>query len=240
MLNARQHEQEAKIVADAGNWRGDDCHEHGGRGTDIKLGGNVEFKVMEAIAADPDGDHDAIRARSRQSTRTRKRRSNSRGPVRSWAPNATKAAASTTAARPGRPSGSDPGRSSFFLSLEDDLMRIFGSERLDSICRSWGEGRRGHRSPLGQQDPGKGAGQGEGRNFDIRKTAVAVRRRDERPAQGESSASGLEIMQAADLSEIATDMRHQVIDDMVDEFMPPKTYPDAWDLEGLKKAGASG
>jgi preprotein translocase subunit SecA len=76
----------------------------------------------------------------------------------------------------------------------------------------------------------------EGRNFDIRKQLLRFDdvMNDQRKAIFNQR---LDIMQAEDVAEIATDMRHQVIDDLVDEFMPPKTYPDAWDLDGLKQAG---
>jgi preprotein translocase subunit SecA len=75
VLNARQHEQEAQIVADAGKLGAITIATNmAGRGTDIKLGGNVEFKIMEAIAADPEGDHQALRERSRPNTPPTSRR----------------------------------------------------------------------------------------------------------------------------------------------------------------------
>jgi preprotein translocase subunit SecA len=97
VLNARQHEQEAKIVADAGKLGAVTIATNmAGRGTDIKLGGNVEFKVMEAIAANPEAHPTRSAPASRPNTRTRKRRSSRPAGCSCWAPNATKAAASTT------------------------------------------------------------------------------------------------------------------------------------------------
>ena len=97
VLNARQHEQEAQIVADAGKLGAVTIATNmAGRGTDIKLGGNVEFKVMEAIAADPEADPDASAPRSRPSTRPTSKRSRTPAACSFWPPNATKAAASTT------------------------------------------------------------------------------------------------------------------------------------------------
>jgi preprotein translocase subunit SecA len=75
VLNARQHEQEAQIVADAGKLGAITIATNmAGRGTDIKLGGNVEFKIMEAIAADPEGDPEELRAGSRPNTPPTNRR----------------------------------------------------------------------------------------------------------------------------------------------------------------------
>ncbi|MDO7629961.1 MAG: SEC-C domain-containing protein, partial [Loktanella sp.] len=127
----------------------------------------------------------------------------------------------------------DPGRSSFFLSLEDDLMRIFGSERLDKVLSSLGM-KEGEAiiNPWVNKSLERAQAKVEGRNFDIRKQllkfddvmneqrkVIFTQRRD--------------IMEASDLSDIVADMRHQVIDDLVHEHMPPKSYADQWNTEGL-------
>ncbi len=107
VLNARQHEQEAKIVADAGKLGAVTIATNmAGRGTDIKLGGNVEFKVMEAIAADPDANPDEIRAQDRGRPQGRGRgRQAGRGPVRPWDRTPRKPPHRQPAARPLGPSG---------------------------------------------------------------------------------------------------------------------------------------
>ncbi len=116
-------------------------------------------------------------------------------------------------------------------------MRIFGSERLDKVLSTLGM-KEGEAivHPWVNKSLEKAQAKVEGRNFDIRKQLLRFDdvMNDQRKA---IFGQRLDIMQSPDVSEIAADMRHQVIDDIVDEFMPPKTYPDAWDLEGLKKAG---
>ncbi len=138
----------------------------------------------------------------------------------------------------------DPGRSSFFLSLEDDLMRIFGSERLDKILSSLGM-KEGEAivHPWVNKSLEKAQAKVEGRNFDIRKQLLKFDdvMNDQRKA---IFGQRREIMESTDIAEIARDMRHQVIDDMVDEFLPPKSYADRWNAEGLhaaliEKAGLS-
>jgi preprotein translocase subunit SecA len=238
VLNARQHEQEAKIVADAGKLGAVTIATNmAGRGTDIKLGGNVEFKVMEAIAADPQGHPDEIRARIEAAHKDEEEAVKQAGGlfVLGTERHESRRIDNQLRGRSGRQG--DPGRSAFFLSLEDDLMRIFGSERLDKVLSTLGM-KEGEAivHPWVNKSLEKAQAKVEGRNFDIRKQLLRFDdvMNDQRKA---IFGQRLDIMQSPDVSEIAADMRHQVIDDIVDEFMPPKTYPDAWDLEGLKKAG---
>ncbi len=238
VLNARQHEQEAKIVADAGKLGAVTIATNmAGRGTDIKLGGNVEFKVMEAIAADPDANPDEIRARIEAAHKDEEEAVKQAGGlfVLGTERHESRRIDNQLRGRSGRQG--DPGRSAFFLSLEDDLMRIFGSERLDKVLSTLGM-KEGEAivHPWVNKSLEKAQAKVEGRNFDIRKQLLRFDdvMNDQRKA---IFGQRLDIMQSPDVSEIAADMRHQVIDDIVDEFMPPKTYPDAWDLEGLKKAG---
>jgi len=127
----------------------------------------------------------------------------------------------------------DPGRSSFFLSLEDDLMRIFGSERLDKMLSTLGmkEGEAiAH--PWVNKSLEKAQAKVEGRNFDIRKQLLKFDdvMNDQRKA---IFGQRMEIMEAEEVGEVAQDMRHQVIDDLVDQFIPPKSYADQWDTQGL-------
>jgi preprotein translocase subunit SecA len=237
VLNARQHEQEAQIVADAGKLGAVTIATNmAGRGTDIKLGGNVEFKVMEAIAANPDAHPDEIRAQIEAAHKGEEEAVKQAGGlfVLGTERHESRRIDNQLRGRSGRQG--DPGRSAFFLSLEDDLMRIFGSERLDSVLSKLGM-KEGEAivHPWVNKSLEKAQAKVEGRNFDIRKQLLRFDdvMNDQRKA---IFGQRLEIMQAEDVSEIAMDMRHQVIDDMIDEFLPPKSYPDAWNTEGLRDA----
>uniref|UniRef100_UPI00356B3539 preprotein translocase subunit SecA n=1 Tax=Shimia sp. TaxID=1954381 RepID=UPI00356B3539 len=139
VLNARQHEQEAQIVADAGKLGAVTIATNmAGRGTDIKLGGNVEFSVLEAIAADPEGDHAAMRSRIEEEHKTAEEAVKAAGGlfVLATERHESRRIDNQLRGRSGRQG--DPGRSAFFLSLEDDLMRIFGSERLEKVLSTLG------------------------------------------------------------------------------------------------------
>ncbi len=237
VLNARQHEQEAKIVADAGKLGAVTIATNmAGRGTDIKLGGNVEFKVLEAIAAEPEGDHVAIRTRIESEHTGEEEAVKAAGGlfVLATERHESRRIDNQLRGRSGRQG--DPGRSSFFLSLEDDLMRIFGSERLDKILSTLGM-QEGEAivHPWVNKSLEKAQAKVEGRNFDIRKQLLKFDdvMNDQRKA---IFGQRMEIMMAERVSDIATDMRHQLVEDLVDLNMPPKSYPDQWDVEGLTAA----
>jgi len=238
VLNARQHEQEAQIVADAGRFGAVTIATNmAGRGTDIQLGGNVEMKVLEAITADPHLHPDEVRARIEAEHADEKARVLAAGGlfVLGTERHESRRIDNQLRGRSGRQG--DPGRSEFFLSLDDDLMRIFGSERLDKVLSTLGM-KEGEAivHPWVNKSLEKAQAKVEGRNFDIRKQLLRFDdvMNDQRKA---IFGQRMEIMQADDISEIATDMRHQVIDDLVDQYLPPKTYHDDWDLDGLKQAG---
>lgn len=237
VLNARQHEQEAKIVADAGKLGAVTIATNmAGRGTDIKLGGNVEFKIMEAIAAEPEGDHVAIRARIEAEHLGEEEAVKAAGGLYVLATERHESRRIDNQLRGRSGRQGDPGRSSFFLSLEDDLMRIFGSERLDKILTTLGmiEGEA-IVHPWVNKSLEKAQAKVEGRNFDIRKQLLKFDdvMNDQRKA---IFSQRMEIMRADRVSEIATDMRHQLVEDLVDLNMPPKSYPDKWDADGLALA----
>ncbi len=237
VLNARQHEQEAQIVADAGRFGAVTIATNmAGRGTDIQLGGNIEMQVMAAIAADPHLNPDAVRAKIESEHAEEKAKVLAAGGlfVLGTERHESRRIDNQLRGRSGRQG--DPGRSSFFLSLEDDLMRIFGSEKLDAVLSKLGM-KEGEAivHPWVNKSLERAQAKVEGRNFDIRKQLLKFDdvMNDQRKA---IFGQRLEIMQAEDVAEIATDMRVQVIDDLVDSFMPPKSYPDAWDVEGLTAA----
>ncbi|MEO0356775.1 MAG: preprotein translocase subunit SecA [Pseudomonadota bacterium] len=237
VLNARQHEQEAQIVADAGKLGAVTIATNmAGRGTDIKLGGNVEFKIMEAITADPDGDPAAIRDRiETEHTKDEQAVKTSGGLyVLATERHESRRIDNQLRGRSGRQG--DPGKSSFFLSLDDDLMRIFGSERLEKVLSTLGmKDGEAIIHPWVNKSLERAQAKVEGRNFDIRKQLLKfddVMNDQRRVIFGQRR----EIMEAQDLSEITTDMRHQVIDDVVTLYMPPKSYADQWDGAALQDA----
>ncbi|SDX34333.1 preprotein translocase subunit SecA [Roseicitreum antarcticum] len=237
VLNARQHEQEAQIVADAGRPGAITIATNmAGRGTDIQLGGNVEMKVLQALAAEPDQEPDALRARIEAEVAEDKKKVLEAGGlfVLATERHESRRIDNQLRGRSGRQG--DPGRSAFFLSLEDDLMRIFGSERLEKVLSTLGM-KEGEAivHPWVNKSLEKAQAKVEARNFDIRKTLLKfddVMNDQRRVIFGQR----LEILRAEDVSDIVTDMRHQVIDDLVDTYMPPKTYSDQWEGEALHEA----
>ena len=237
VLNARQHEQEAKIVADAGKLGAVTIATNmAGRGTDIKLGGNVEFTIMEAIAADPDTNPDEIRSRIEAEHVSDELAVKAAGGLYVLATERHESRRIDNQLRGRSGRQGDPGRSSFFLSLDDDLMRIFGSERLEKVLNTLGmkEGEAIVHSWVNKSLE-RAQAKVEGRNFDIRKQLLKfddVMNDQRKVIFGQRR----EIMEADDLAEITQDMRHQVIDDLVTQFMPPKSYADQWDTEGLQAA----
>lgn len=237
VLNARQHEQEAQIVADAGKFGAVTIATNmAGRGTDIQLGGNVDMKVMEALAADPDADPDATRERIKAEHADEKARVLEAGGlfVLATERHESRRIDNQLRGRSGRQG--DPGRSLFFLSLEDDLMRIFGSERLEKVLGSLGM-KEGEAiiHPWVNKSLERAQAKVEGRNFDIRKQLLKFDdvMNDQRKA---IFSQRREIMETTEVEEITGDMREQVIEDLVDQFLPPKTYAEQWNTEALQSA----
>ncbi len=237
VLNARQHEQEAQIIADAGKLGAVTIATNmAGRGTDIQLGGNVELKVLEALDADPEADPTEVRARIEAEHAEEKQKVLEAGGlfVLGSERHESRRIDNQLRGRSGRQG--DPGRTAFFLSLEDDLMRIFGSERLEKVLTTLGlqEGEA-IVHPWVNKSLERAQAKVEGRNFDIRKQLLKfddVMNEQRKVIFGQRR----DIMEAEDLNEIATDMREQVIDDLIDTYMPPKTYADQWDTEGFDAA----
>ncbi len=237
ILNARQHEQEAKIVADAGKLGAVTIATNmAGRGTDIKLGGNLDFTIMEAIAAEPDADPEAIRAAIEAEHETNEQAVKDAGGLYVLATERHESRRIDNQLRGRSGRQGDPGKSSFFLSLEDDLMRIFGSDRLDKMLTTLGM-KEGEAivHPWVNKSLERAQAKVEGRNFDIRKQLLKfddVMNDQRKVVFGQRR----DIMGAQDIAEVAKDMRDQVIEDMIDAHMPPKSYADQWDTEGLKEA----
>ena len=237
VLNARQHEQEAQIVADAGKLGAVTIATNmAGRGTDIKLGGNLEVTIVDAMTADPEANLDKITRGVEAEHKVGEQAVKNAGGlfVLATERHESRRIDNQLRGRSGRQG--DPGRSSFFLSLDDDLMRIFGSERLEKVLNSLGM-KEGEAivHPWVNKSLERAQAKVEGRNFDIRKQLLKfddVMNDQRKVIFGQRR----EIMEAEDLAEITQDMRHQVIDDLMAQFMPSKSYADQWDIEGLQAA----
>ncbi|MBW7921604.1 MAG: preprotein translocase subunit SecA [Rubellimicrobium sp.] len=234
VLNARHHEQEAQIVADAGRLGAVTIATNmAGRGTDIKLGGNVEMEVLAALAAEPDANPDEVRARIEARTVAEEEKVKAAGGLYVLATERHESRRIDNQLRGRSGRQGDPGHSSFFLSLEDDLMRIFGSDRLESVLSKLGmKDGEAIVHPWVNKSLERAQAKVEGRNFDIRKQLLKYDdvMNDQRKV---IFAQRREIMEAEDLAEIVEDMRHQVIEDLCLAAMPPRSYPDQWDLDGL-------
>ncbi|WP_170391350.1 preprotein translocase subunit SecA [Ruegeria arenilitoris] len=234
VLNARQHEQEAQIVAEAGRLGAVTIATNmAGRGTDIQLGGNVEMSVMQALAENPDADPAELRAREEARHAEEKQKVLEAGGLFVLASERHESRRIDNQLRGRSGRQGDPGRTVFFLSLEDDLMRIFGSERLDKVLTTLGM-KEGEAivHPWVNKSLERAQAKVEGRNFDMRKNVLKFDdvMNDQRKVIFNQRR---EIMSTDDLSEIVSDMREQVIDDLIDQYMPPKTYADQWDTDGL-------
>ena len=240
ILNARYHEQEAYIVAQAGVPGAITIATNmAGRGTDIQLGGNADMRIRQELADIEDWrERDKIprAAEIRAQVARLKEKALAAGGlyVLGTERHESRRIDNQLRGRSGRQG--DPGHSKFFLSLEDDLMRIFGTDKLDGMLPKLGlEGRRGDHPSLDQQGAGEGAAEGRGAQLRHPQEHPEVRRRDERPAQGHLRAARR--MDAGDVAaaEVVADMRHDAIDDLVAKHVPENAYPEQWDTAGLKE-----
>ena len=234
VLNARQHEQEAQIVGDAGKIGAVTIATNmAGRGTDIQLGGNVEMRVLAALAENPESDPETLRRSITEEHAAEKEKVLASGGlfVLATERHESRRIDNQLRGRSGRQG--DPGRSSFFLSLEDDLMRIFGSERLDKVLSTLGmEEGEAIVHPWVNKSLERAQAKVEGRNFDIRKQLLKFDdvMNDQRKA---IFGQRLDVLEADDLSDVVQDMRRDVIDDLITVHMPPRSYAEQWNSEGL-------
>ena len=237
VLNARYHEQEAQIIAEAGvPGNVTIATNMAGRGTDIQLGGNVEMRVLAETKDIEDGAAIAkIRASIEAELAEAKTKAIAAGGL--WViaseRHESRRIDNQLRGRSGRQG--DPGRSSFFLSLQDDLMRIFGSDRIDNMLQRLGlEEGEAIIHPWVNKAIEKAQGKVEARNFDIRKNLLKFDdvMNDQRKAIFEQRR---DIMEAGDLSETIRDMRHTVIEEMVARNIPKRAYSDQWKTEELEQ-----
>ncbi|MBB5220720.1 preprotein translocase subunit SecA [Amaricoccus macauensis] len=242
VLNARYHEQEAGIVAEAGVAGAVTIATNmAGRGTDIQLGGNVDMRVVSELErAEKEGrqaDPAAVRERIETEVAAEKARVLDAGGLYVLATERHESRRIDNQLRGRSGRQGDPGRTNFYLSLEDDLMRIFGSDRLDSMLSKLGM-KEGEAiiHPWVNKALEKAQGKVEARNFEIRKNLLKYDdvMNDQRKA---IFAQRREIMESQDLSEVTGDMRRQVVDDLVAEHVPARAYADQWDIDGLTTRG---
>ncbi len=235
VLNARFHEQEAEIIADAGRSGAVTIATNmAGRGTDIQMGGNVDMLVSKAVAeAGQDADQLAIRDRITAENAVAKEASLNAGGlfVLATERHESRRIDNQLRGRSGRQG--DPGRTSFFLSLEDDLMRIFNSGNLDKMLGKLGmKDGEAIIHPWVNKALERAQGKVEARNFDTRKNVLkyddVVNEQRKRVFEQRR-----EVMESTDLSDEIRDMRQDVIDDLIAEHIPAKAYADQWNMEGL-------
>ena len=235
VLNARFHDQEAQIIAQAGRPGGVTIATNmAGRGTDIQLGGNVDMRALNEIKAEPGSpEYEAHYKQIADEIAADREIVKQAGGLYVIATERHESRRIDNQLRGRSGRQGDPGASSFFLSLEDDLMRIFGSERIDSMLQKLGlqEGEA-IVHPWVNKALEKAQQKVEERNFEIRKNLLKFDdvMNDQRKVIYEQRK---ELMAAEDVSEDVADMRHQVVDDMVALTMPEKAYAEQWAMDTL-------
>jgi preprotein translocase subunit SecA len=235
VLNARHHEREAYIVSLAGVPGAVTIATNmAGRGTDIQMGGNLDMRLRHELASLTDP---AEREKKTQDIKAEvaagKQVALAAGGlyVIGTERHESRRIDNQLRGRSGRQG--DPGASKFFLSLEDDLMRIFGSQRMDGMLQKLGlqEGEA-IVHPWINKALEKAQQKVEARNFDIRKNLLKFDdvMNDQRKVIYEQRK---ELMSATDVSQAIVDMRHETVEDMVAKCVPPRAYPEQWDVAGL-------
>ena len=238
ILNARYHEQEAYIVSQAGVPGAITIATNmAGRGTDIQLGGNADMRIRQELADIEDldqRDKDPRAVAIREQIAKLKEKALAAGGlyVLGTERHESRRIDNQLRGRSGRQG--DPGHSKFFLSLDDDLMRIFGSDKLDGMLTRLGlKENEAIVHPWINKALEKAQQKVEARNFDIRKNLLKFdnvmnyQRKvifDQR----------IEWMKD-DSAEIVTDMRHNVVDDLVAKHVPENAYPEQWNTVGLRE-----
>ncbi len=240
ILNARYHEQEAQIIAQAGVPGAITIATNmAGRGTDIQLGGNADMRIRQELAdiQDPrEREKDPRAAEIRAQVAQLKEKALKAGGlyVLGTERHESRRIDNQLRGRSGRQG--DPGHSKFFLSLEDDLMRIFGSDKLDGMLQKLGlKENEAIVHPWINKALEKAQQKVEARNFDIRKNLLKYDdvMNDQRKVIFEQR---LELMRDEAVDETIADMRHSVIEELVAKFIPEKAYPEQWDTASLDEA----
>ncbi|HRJ68984.1 MAG TPA: preprotein translocase subunit SecA [Beijerinckiaceae bacterium] len=242
VLNARFHEQEAHIVAQAGVPGAVTIATNmAGRGTDIQLGGNVDMRIRQELLDKAEGTfewHQAEEAIRAEVAKLKEKALAAGGLyVIGTERHESRRIDNQLRGRSGRQG--DPGHSRFFLSLEDDLMRIFGSERMDSMLQKLGlKHGEAIAHPWVNKALETAQKKVEARNFDIRKNILKYDdvMNDQRKVVFEQRR---DMMALEDMAGQVQEMRHGVIDDLVAKAIPEDAYPEQWDLAVLKEGVAN-
>ena len=236
VLNARYHESEAHIVAQAGRLSAVTIATNmAGRGTDIQLGGNLEFRVEDELAGMAEGpEREAAIEQIRQEIAAEKARVLEAGGlfVLGTERHESRRIDNQLRGRSGRQG--DPGLSRFYLSLEDDLLRIFGPDTLFArMMRSNLEDGEAIGSKWLTKAIETAQKKVEARNYDVRKQVVEYDdvMNDQRKVIYEQRA---DIMDADTVGDVVEDMRAETVNAIVGDACPPNSYPEQWDIEGMK------
>src|SRR6202790_4940803 len=239
ILNARYHEQEAYIVSQAGVPGAITIATNmAGRGTDIQLGGNADMRIRQELA-DIEDTREREKGPRADEIRTQVARLKDKALaagglyVLGTERHESRRIDNQLRGRSGRQG--DPGHSKFFLSLEDDLMRIFGTDKLDGMLTKLGlKEDEAIIHPWINKALEKAQQKVEARNFDIRKNTLKFDnvRKDQRKVIFDQR---VEWMDEKVVAEVVGDMRHTVIDDLVAKHVPENAYPEQWDTKGLKE-----
>ncbi|CAN0328889.1 unnamed protein product, partial [Discosporangium mesarthrocarpum] len=243
VLNARFHEQEAFIIAQAGQPRAVTIATNmAGRGTDIQLGGNVDMQIEQQLAKVPEAQRESKRAELTEKIQSEaaaaKKIVMEAGGLYVIGTERHEARRIDNQLRGRAGRQGDPGRSKFYLSLEDDLMRIFGSERIDTMLRKLGlEEGEAIIHPWINKALEKAQKKVEERNYEIRKNLLKFDdvMNDQRKVIYEQRK---ELMVTEDVSETVVEMREQAIEDMVARCIPEKAYAEQWDTDSLQEDAA--
>ncbi len=244
VLNARHHEREAHIIAQAGVPGNITVATNmAGRGTDIQLGGNLEMRIEEETAEKvktlgrdlTEEETTALHAAIGADIAAKRAEALAAGGLYVLATERHESRRIDNQLRGRTGRQGDPGRSKFYICLEDDLLRIFAAERLDSIMRSLGikedEAITHKWMNKALETSQKRV---EQRNFDIRKNLLKFDdvTNDQRKAIFEQR---IEFMRAASVADTVKEMRHQLINDMCLRHMPEKAYQDQWNMAELEE-----
>jgi preprotein translocase subunit SecA len=234
VLNARYHEQEAQIIAQAGAPGAVTIATNmAGRGTDIQLGGNLDMRLQQETEGLDEGARVQKQSAIEAEVEKLKKQALEAGGlcVIGTERHESRRIDNQLRGRSGRQG--DPGLSCFFLSLEDDLMRIFGTDRMDGMLQRLGL-KEGESivHPWINKALERAQQKVEARNFDIRKNVLKYDdvMNDQRKVVFEQR---IEFMQAEDVDVNIADMRHQLIDDLVEGHIPARAYAEQWDMQGL-------
>ena len=237
VLNARYHEQEAFIIAQAGVPGAVTIATNmAGRGTDIQLGGNLDMRIQQElgdIAEGPEREKKMSEIDDEISVLRKQALAAGGLFVLGTERHESRRIDNQLRGRSGRQG--DPGHSKFFLSLQDDLMRIFGSERMDGMLQKLGL-KEGEAiiHPWINRALEKAQQKVEARNFDIRKNLLKYDdvMNDQRRAIFEQR---IDLMGQETVTETVSEMRHRVVEGLVSRYIPEKAYPEQWDVEGIKE-----